>query len=69
MTLQGDLAKAAKTAGVKLFVPSEFGGDMDGRNDGIFGLKNAQRQALTEIGMPWTAFWTGPFGDWFFLQP
>jgi len=50
LTLQIPLSNAAKEAGVKHFVLSEFGLPTIGKTDGIFG----------------SHFWTGPFTDWFF---
>lgn len=38
--VQGVLADAAKKAGVKLFVPSEFGNPSDGYTEGLFAQKN-----------------------------
>ncbi len=37
---QQSLVDAAKLAGVKLFVPSEYGFPAEGRTDGVFGAKN-----------------------------
>jgi len=66
--LQETLARAAKTAGVKLFVPSEFGNPTEGREDSWFAQKNAQRLKLKEIGMPYALFYNGPFPD-FVINP
>ncbi|KZO98445.1 NAD-binding protein [Calocera viscosa TUFC12733] len=69
LTAQESLANASKAVGVKLFVPSEFGGDTTGHTEGMFGLKNAQRQKLGQIGLPWAVFTTGSFADWLWYQP
>ncbi|KZT55912.1 NAD(P)-binding protein [Calocera cornea HHB12733] len=69
LSAQEPLGDAAKAAGVKLFVPSEFGGDTSSRTDGFYGIKAAQRARLTEIGLPWAFFATGPFADWIWYQP
>jgi len=66
---QEALGEAAKAAGVKLFVPSEFGGDTLGATEGLYGAKNAQRLKLESIGLPWAVFFTGVFSDWTWYQP
>ncbi|KZO93429.1 NAD-P-binding protein [Calocera viscosa TUFC12733] len=68
LAAQEPLADAAKAAGVKLFVPSEFGGDTVGHTEGPLAVKNAQREHLTQIGLPWALFFTGFFADWFWYQ-
>ncbi|KZO93426.1 NAD-binding protein [Calocera viscosa TUFC12733] len=68
LAVQEPLGDAAKAAGVKLFVPSEYGGDTTGRTEGLFGIKNAQRLRLGQIGLPWAIFVTGPFADWIWYQ-
>jgi len=62
------LAEATKAAGVKLFVPSDFGGPTEGRKESIFAAKEQFKLKLKEIGLPYTTFYTGPFSD-FVLQP
>lgn len=66
-TVQIALAKAAKLAGVKLFVPSEFGSDTLGATEGAFGQKARVQQALKELGLPYTLFFTGSFSDYVFI--
>ncbi|KZT55911.1 NAD(P)-binding protein [Calocera cornea HHB12733] len=66
---QSQLADAAKAAGVKLFVPSEFGGDTVNFPEGFNAPKAAQRERLTAIGIPWALFPTGPFADWIWFVP
>ena len=66
--LQEQFAEAAKTAGVKLFVPSEFGNPTKDRTDSLFGVKDAVRLKLKAIGLPYAVFYTGPFSD-FVLVP
>ena len=46
------LGDAAKQAGVKLFVPSEFGFPTIGQTKGELGLKNQMGDYLKEIGVP-----------------
>lgn len=64
---QQDLGKAAKAAGVKLFVPSEFGVPKEDATEGGFGQKNAVLRRLKDIGLPYTIFHTGPMPDMLFL--
>jgi uncharacterized protein YbjT (DUF2867 family) len=67
LDVQGKIAAAAKEAGVKLFVPSEFGGITVGaETEGRSGAKtkaNIQGQ-LKALGIPYAAFYTGPFADY-----
>ncbi|KZO98444.1 NAD-binding protein [Calocera viscosa TUFC12733] len=69
LAAQESLGVASKAVGVKLFVPSEFGGDTTTQTEGLFGLKNAQRQRLEQIGLSWAVFITGAFADWLWYQP
>lgn len=55
------LGDAAKQAGVKLFVPSEFGTSTLGQTEGPLGLKAKFGDYLTEIGLPSTRIFTGNF--------
>ncbi|EJU02021.1 NADP-binding protein [Dacryopinax primogenitus] len=61
--MQDILARVAKDSGVKLFVPSEFGMPTLGGTTGLWGLKNAHRLALEQMGVPYTIFFTGGFTD------
>ena len=67
LDVQGKIAAAAKEAGVRLFVPSEFGGITAGtETEGRLGAKtkaNFQGQ-LKALGIPYAAFYTGPFADY-----
>ena len=68
---QGKIAAAGKEAGVKLFVPSEFGGiTIEGGAEWRLGAKaKADFQShLRALGVPFTAFYTGPFAD-FIWEP
>jgi uncharacterized protein YbjT (DUF2867 family) len=66
LDVQGKIAAAGKEAGVKLFVPSEFGGiTTEGGSEWRLGAKakaNFQGQ-LKALGVPFAAFYTGPFAD------
>jgi uncharacterized protein YbjT (DUF2867 family) len=64
---QAKIAAAAKEAGVKLFVPSEFGGDPGGNTDGVLGVKANVLNQLKDLGMPYAAFYTGPFADYLWI--
>jgi len=63
--LQIKLADAAKSVGVQLFVPSEFGHstlDPDEENGPFVSKRHLQRH-LKEIGLPYALFFTGGFTD------
>jgi hypothetical protein len=45
------IAEAAKEVGVKLFVPSEFGGTTEGATEGQFGAKANVQEQLKAIGI------------------
>ena len=62
--IQGKIAAAAKNTGVKLFVPSEFGGISEGETEWIFGAKANVQSQLKALDMPFTAFYTGLFADY-----
>ena len=66
---QTALAKASKEAGVKIFVPSEFGTPTEGSDNPFLIKKDKFKNGfLKELGLPFTAFYTGPFTD-FLLAP
>ncbi|EPQ56005.1 NAD P-binding protein [Gloeophyllum trabeum ATCC 11539] len=60
---QTALAEAAKQAGVKLFVPSEFSIPTEGLAFGPWGVRGALHRKLQEIRLPYALFYTGPFAD------
>ncbi|TFK76170.1 NAD(P)-binding protein [Pluteus cervinus] len=60
---QISLADAAKEAGVKLFVPSEFGVPTIGRREGMFGLKAGLIDQLQKHGIPTIRIFNGWFTD------
>jgi len=64
--LQAGIAAAAKEAGVKLFVPSEFGNVSEGETKGLFGQKAVTQNQMKAVGIPWAIFYTGPFADFTF---
>jgi uncharacterized protein YbjT (DUF2867 family) len=63
LNLQAGIAAAAKEAGVKLFVPSEFGNSSEGETEGIWGKKAVIQTQLKATDIPYTIFYTGPFAD------
>ena len=60
------LADAAKTAGVKIFAPSEYGSPFDANLGGSIASKRQIHGHLREIGLPYAIFYTGPFSDMLF---
>ncbi|KAI9507198.1 NAD-P-binding protein [Russula earlei] len=64
LDVQRKIAEAAKEAGVKLFIPSEFGGITEGETEGLFGQKANIQDELKVLGIPYTFFYTGPFADY-----
>jgi uncharacterized protein YbjT (DUF2867 family) len=64
LDVQGKIAAAAKEAGVKLFVPSEFGGITKEDSENIRSVKAKVQGQLKVLGMPYAAFYTGPFPDY-----
>ncbi len=60
---QTKIAAAAKEVGVQLFCPSEFGGISENETEGLFAAKAAMQEKLKAMGMPYAAFYTGPFSD------
>ncbi|KLO07656.1 NAD-P-binding protein [Schizopora paradoxa] len=68
ITKQIELAEPAKQAGVKLFVPSEFGADTEEINRIPFqGAKLDVQKKLRDIGLPYTLFQTGTWSDTCFV--
>ncbi|KDQ14394.1 hypothetical protein BOTBODRAFT_174875 [Botryobasidium botryosum FD-172 SS1] len=57
------IADGAKAAGVKLFVPSEFGVPTDGYTEGDLGVKSKFASYLAEIGLPSARIFNGLFID------
>jgi len=64
LDVQKKIAAAAKEANVKLFVPSEFGGNTEGETEGMFGAKANIQGQLKALGIPYAVFYTGPFADY-----
>ncbi|KAI9466592.1 NAD-P-binding protein [Lactarius psammicola] len=62
--VQPGIAEAAKEVGVKLFIPSEFGGPTEGETEGYLGAKANIQEQLKAIGIPYALFYTGGFADY-----
>lgn len=58
------LAKVAKAAGVKLFVPSEYGIDTEDADSGVFLAKKRFSEFLREIDLPYVKIFTGLWTDY-----
>jgi len=67
LDVQPRIAEAAKEVGVKLFVPSEFGGPTEGVTEGFFGDKANIQEQLKAIGIPYALFYTGGFSDYLWM--
>jgi uncharacterized protein YbjT (DUF2867 family) len=65
--LQVGIAEAAKEAGVKLFVPSEFGAVTEGETEGLFGAKAGIHNHLRTLGLPYALFYTGNYADFLWI--
>ena len=65
--VQVDIAEAAKEVGVKLFVPSEFGGETEGKTEGLKGEKAGIQYQLKAIGLPYALIYTGPYADFIWV--
>jgi uncharacterized protein YbjT (DUF2867 family) len=64
LKVQEGIVRAAKDAGVKLFVPSEFGGTTEGETEGFFGEKASIQDQLRDLDLPYAVFYTGSFSDY-----
>lgn len=68
ITKQIDLAEPAKEAGVKLFVPSEYGADTKEIMKIPFqAAKLDVQKKLKDVGLPYTLFQTGTWSDTCFV--
>jgi uncharacterized protein YbjT (DUF2867 family) len=63
LDIQEKIAAAAKEVGVKLFVPSEYGGVTEEAKEGVANPKANIQGKLKALGMPYAAFYTGPWAD------
>ena len=63
-TNQEALARASKEAGVKIFVPSDYGAPAEGSDRPVFVQKKQfKNKFLRELGLPYAMFYTGLFTD------
>ena len=68
LQVQHQFAEQAKAAGVKLFVPSEFGNDTSRPNpEGIFAIKQSIHHKCKELDLPYALFITGPSPNYVFV--
>ena len=72
-SLQRKMIDECKKAGVKLFIPSEFGADIEftmklPRRNSVFERKARVRDYIRETGIPYLIFLSGLFED-FFVSP
>lgn len=64
---QREFATAAKVAGVKLFLPSEFGVPTHEATQGVFLLKRQVHDKLKELDLPYSLIYTGFWSDTTFV--
>ena len=64
LNVQEKIAAAAKEVDVKLFVPSEYGNITEGETEGVSGAKANVQDQLKALGLPYAAFYTGPWADY-----
>jgi hypothetical protein len=67
LDLQPRIAEAAKDIGVKLFVPSEFGGPTEGEIGGLVYTKAGICKQLEAIGILYALFYTRGFADYLWV--
>jgi len=61
---QEALGNAAKAAGVKIFVPTEYGVDTEDASDGVFLAKKRFSEFLKGIDLPYVKIFTGLWTDY-----
>jgi hypothetical protein len=61
--LQAKLVENAAAAGVRLFVPSEFGDTTDGRTEPVHVLKTDLRVQAAKLNLPTATFFTGMWSE------
>jgi uncharacterized protein YbjT (DUF2867 family) len=64
LDIQAKIAVAGKEVGVKLFIPSDFGAETEGKVGGMFEQKTNTQAQLEALGIPYATFYTGPFADY-----
>lgn len=68
IAVQPSIAKAAKKAGVKLFVPSEWGHDTTIIKEGLLAFKYQFHQVLKDLELPFVSVANGHFTDQLFYR-
>ncbi|KAH7928781.1 NAD(P)-binding protein [Leucogyrophana mollusca] len=64
LDVQPAVAEAAKKAGVKLFVPSEYGLPSAGHTEGVLLVKSRFVDSLVAAGLPYARLYVGGFIEW-----
>jgi hypothetical protein len=65
INLETKLIEIAHSAGIKLFVPAEFGDTSEGRSDlPLFQFKESLRASCAKLGLPIVAFHSGFWTEW-----
>ncbi|KAI0067604.1 NAD-P-binding protein [Artomyces pyxidatus] len=65
LEIEFSLAEASKAAGVKLFVQSDWG--LISETKPLVPAKEASRENMRAIGLPWAAFCAGSWSDFLFV--
>ncbi|KAF7311402.1 NmrA domain-containing protein [Mycena kentingensis (nom. inval.)] len=63
VSAQKPLVEAAKAAGIKLMVPSEYGMPTDGQTEGVLGAKNEIAEFIKSAGIPSLRIYIGGFAE------
>lgn len=66
LSKQLQIAEAAKSAGVKLFAPSEYATPMEDYTGGMFYQRKATLAKSKALDLPYVLFHTGLFSDYVF---
>lgn len=61
---QQGVLKVAKEAGVKLFVPAEWGDDSDERELPLLKIKLFLREEAKRLDLPFASFFNGQWSDY-----
>ncbi|VDC05084.1 unnamed protein product [Peniophora sp. CBMAI 1063] len=67
LPLQVPIAEAAKSVGVQLFVPSEFGMPTDNATEGLLAGKNEANKKIQALGLTTALFFTGSWTDFIWI--
>ncbi|KAH7343354.1 hypothetical protein B0J17DRAFT_713536 [Rhizoctonia solani] len=69
ISAQIPLVKAAKKAGIKVFFPSEYGGEFPATQSPVLQAKKVVVQAARDHGLPVATLNNGPFPEYIFIPP